>query len=147
MYRRQEQIDLGALVRDLLDLYRDSVDELGFRLDSSVADGVAMRADAMQMRRLLSNLLDNALKYCPPGSRIHVELAPGPRLVVEDDGPGIPPAQRERLFEKFARGSQGSGHGLGLALARAIAQRHGLDLRLVPAAKGARFVLQPEPTR
>ncbi len=141
-----EEVDLSGLIADLAELYRDSADDAGFELVTRIAPGVHLRADAMQLRRLVSNLLDNAFKYCPPGTRIHVELQPGPQLVVQDDGPGIPPADRQRIFEKFARvagSNPHSGHGLGLALAAAIADRHGLQLRLEPSATGARFVLAP----
>ena len=140
------EVDLSGLIADLAELYRDSADDAGFELVTRIAPGVHLRADAMQLRRLVSNLLDNAFKYCPPGTRIHVELQPGPQLVVQDDGPGIPPADRQRIFEKFARvagSNPHSGHGLGLALAAAIADRHGLQLRLEPSATGARFVLAP----
>ena len=147
-----EDIDLSALVAETVDIYQDSVEEMGYRLDADIADGIRMRADGMQLRRLISNLLDNALKYSPPGSRIAVTLEPGPCLAVEDDGPGIPLSEHARVFEKFGRGSQNRqiGHGLGLALARAIAERHGMRLELDPRHQnGARFILgyplQPAP--
>ncbi|GAB1407103.1 hypothetical protein MASR1M8_10220 [Thermomonas brevis] len=140
-----EDVDLSGLIADLAELYRDSADEAGFELVTRIAPEVHLRADAMQLRRLVSNLLDNAFKYCPPGTRINIELQPGPHLLVQDDGPGIPPADRERIFEKFSRvaGIAHAGHGLGLALAAAIAERHGLQLRLEPSPSGARFVLSP----
>ena len=140
-----EEIDLSALVSEIVDIYRDSAEDMGYRLDGEIEPGVSMRADAMQLRRLISNLLDNALKYCPPGTRVKVVLEAGPRLRVEDDGPGIPPAEQARIFDKFRRGSQNRqvGHGLGLALARAIAERHGMNLRLdADYAQGARFILE-----
>lgn len=144
-----EDVDLSGLIADLAELYRDSADEAGFELVTRIAPAVHLRADAMQLRRLVSNLLDNAFKYCPPGTRIHVELQPGPQLVVQDDGPGIPPADRARIFEKFTRAAGSNphtGHGLGLTLAAAIAERHGLQLVLEPSPKGARFVLSPRRT-
>ena len=143
-----EDIDLSALVVEVVDIYQDSAEDMGYRLDAGIEDGIRMRADAMQLRRLISNLLDNALKYSPPGSRIAVTLEPGPRLSVEDDGPGIPLSEHGRVFEKFGRGSQNRqiGHGLGLALARAIAERHGMRLGLDSCHRdGARFILEYPP--
>ena len=105
-----------------------------------------LRADPMQMMRLMSNLLDNAFKYVPSGGSVALILSPGPRIIVQDDGPGIPAADRTRIFERYVRLDVGSGggHGLGLALARAIAQRHELSLHVEDAAPGARFVVQLE---
>ncbi|MEC9016842.1 MAG: ATP-binding protein, partial [Pseudomonadota bacterium] len=70
----------------------------------------------------------------------------GPRIIVQDDGDGIPAADRERIFERYVRldGAADGGHGLGLALALAIAQRHGLSLHVEDAEPGARFVVRPE---
>ena len=102
----------------------------------------------MQGTRLLSNLLDNAIKYVPEGGRVRLILRPGPQVVVEDDGPGIPRDQRDRVFERFARATAPGdrpGHGLGLALSRAIAERHGLVLRLGDTPRGAQFILEPAP--
>ena len=90
------------------------------------------------------SLLADTLRDCvPEGGRITLTLEPGPVLRVADDGPGIPPAQAERIFERFFRGngiqSGPTGSGLGLALARAIAERHGLTIALEPTDKGANF--------
>ena len=144
--RGLSDIDLSDLSENLADLYGASAEELGIGFHARIAPGVRLRADPMQMTRLLSNLLDNAFKYVPSGGSVALSLSPGPRIVVEDDGPGIPAADRERVFERYVRldGVQGAGHGLGLALARAIAQRHELALHVEDAAPGARFVLQPE---
>ena len=107
---------------------------------------MTLRADAMQMMRLMSNLLDNGFKYVPCGGSVSLELSDGPHIVVQDDGPGIPASDRERVFERYVRldDSAGGGHGLGLSLALAIAQRHGLSLHVEDAEPGARFVVRPE---
>lgn len=133
-------VDLGALVSGICELYAGSAEEAGLTLDWTVAPDVTIKGDERQLGRLVTNMLDNALKYVPAGGHITVTLEPGPVLVVADDGPGIDPRDRERIFERFYRGrSQGgetSGSGLGLALAHAIAERHGLALTLEEPAEG-----------
>jgi two-component system sensor histidine kinase KdpD len=104
--------------------------------------------DAVLIERVLSNLIENAIKYTPPSSTITIRsLHHGSQLhvVVEDDGPGLPPGDAERLFEKFVRGhpeSAVNGIGLGLAISRALVRAHGGDLTAdTHVAKGARFVI------
>jgi two-component system sensor histidine kinase KdpD len=104
--------------------------------------------DAVLIERVLVNLIENAVKYTPPGSTITImslhhesEL----HLIVEDNGPGLPPGNEERLFEKFVRGhpeSAVNGIGLGLAISRALVRAHGGDLVAdVHVARGARFII------
>lgn len=87
--------------------------------------------DPVLIERVLANLLDNAVKYTPPGSHILISAEAGEgelQVTVEDDGPGLPPGGAVRLFEKFARGDSESvqpGVGLGLAICRAIVEAHG----------------------
>jgi two-component system sensor histidine kinase KdpD len=96
--------------------------------------------------QILSNLLENAAKYTPPGTTITISAAAQPKnisLVVADNGPGFPPGDPERLFEKFQRGRSESnivGVGLGLAICRAAARLHGGDIHAMDnAGGGARF--------
>lgn len=133
-------VDLSALVAGICELYAGSAEESGLDLGWTVAGDVRIEGDERQLRRLVTNMLDNAIKYVPPGGKVTVTLEPGPVLVVADDGPGIDPRDRERIFERFYRGhglgEETSGSGLGLALARAIAERHGLSLTLEEPAAG-----------
>lgn len=140
------EVSLSDIAENLADLYGASAEELGIGFHARIAPGIRLRADAMQMMRLMSNLLDNGFKYVPSGGSVSLQLSAGPRIIVEDDGDGIPAADRERIFERYVRldGAADGGHGLGLALALAIAQRHGLTLHVEDAAPGARFVVQPE---
>jgi len=102
--------------------------------------------EATLIVQILSNLLENAAKYTPPGTTITLSAAVEEKsfsLVVADDGPGLPPGDPERLFEKFQRGRSESnivGVGLGLAICRAAARLHGGDIRAMNnAGGGARF--------
>ncbi|HEX7977886.1 MAG TPA: ATP-binding protein [Gemmatimonadaceae bacterium] len=108
----------------------------------------AYRGDEELLRRLLVNLLDNAIKHAPAGSTVDVELvsdATGHRLRVTDHGPGIPPEARSHVFERFFRAdaahardtqSETGGAGLGLAIARWVAEAHGGSLSLVTSRAG-----------
>lgn len=138
------EISISEIAEGVADLYEGSADELGLRFSRQIAPGVTLRGDPMQMSRLLTNLLDNAFKYVPSGGAVRLCVEHGPRIVVWDNGPGIAPADRERIFDRYWRASPGeqSGHGLGLALARAIAERHHLTIRIEDAAPGSRFILE-----
>ena len=92
-----------------------------------------MRGDSEALSTLVSNLVDNALRYTPSGGRVDVTVTPdhaGARMVIADTGPGIAPADRERIFDRFYRGSaahaEGAtrGSGLGLAIVKRIVERH-----------------------
>lgn len=141
-----EPVDLSALADDLVELYSGSAEEAGLSLKSRIEPGVTMPGERMQLTRLISNLLDNALKYVPRGGTVELNLAAGPVLDVRDDGPGVAEHLRPFVFERFRSGQHAenrSSHGLGLALARAIALRHDLRIELVDSGKGAHFVVKP----
>lgn len=127
-------VDLSALVTGICELYAGSAEEAGLELGWTVAPDVTINGDERQLGRLVTNMLDNALKYVPAGGRVDITLEHGPVLIVADNGPGIDPRDRDRIFERFyrgqGRGEEISGSGLGLALAHAIAERHGLALTL-----------------
>jgi two-component system, OmpR family, sensor kinase len=100
-----------------------------------------VRADREALRVLMRNLLDNAVRYTPPGGRVQVHIgadAGEPVLEVADSGPGIPPEERSRAFDRFYRraSSPEGGCGLGLAIVKAIAERHGARVTLADAALG-----------
>jgi two-component system sensor histidine kinase KdpD len=112
------------------------------------ADLPLLELDAVLMERVFCNLLENAAKYTPEGSRIEISARRnGDRveIVVADNGPGLPTGKEEALFEKFARGheeSAVSGVGLGLAIVRAIVEVHKGTVRAENRPEGgARFVV------
>ena len=140
-------VDLSALCERICELYCDSAEESGHWFEWTIAPGVQVDGEEDQLARLVTNLLDNAFKYVPVGGRIHLLLEAGPRLVVEDDGPGIAEGDRERIFDRFYRSAEHrqteSGAGLGLVLARAIAERHDWELQLLESDRGAAFEVAP----
>jgi signal transduction histidine kinase len=102
---------------------------------------------ADELHRMTLNLMQNAVQHTPPGTRIRVTVRSDGdrvRLIVQDDGPGVPEDLRERVFDRFVRGEGDSGGtvGLGLSIVRAVAQTHGGDVVLeAPPGGGARFVV------
>jgi two-component system OmpR family sensor kinase len=105
---------------------------------------VQVRGDAEALATLLSNLVDNALRYTPEGGRVDVGVAIDdgrPALTVRDTGPGIPETERERVFDRFVRGSVAAGavrgSGLGLSIVKRIAERHGAHIAIGPGLDGA----------
>jgi signal transduction histidine kinase len=117
------------------------------RVDTHGVAPAAVLGRREDLARAVRNLLDNAQRYA--GSRVSVQLRGDDRQVtvaVEDDGPGIPPGDRERVFERFtrldgARGRASGGSGLGLAITREIVQAHGGVISVVDSPRGARFVI------
>jgi signal transduction histidine kinase len=102
-----------------------------------------------ELHRLVLNLIENAVKHTPPGTHIRATTARDngeATLVVEDDGPGIPPELGEHVFDRFVRSGRdgGRGSGLGLSIVRAVAESHGGSVKLEPPANGhgARFVVR-----
>lgn len=149
-YASLPPVDLTRLVCDLAEMYEEHAADSGVAFDVHVAPGIVMPGDGMQLARMVTNLLDNAFKYCAAqGGRIALTLEPGPVLTVSDNGPGVDPQLRDRIFDRFTRAPSSGikGHGLGLALARAIAERHGLRLRLIDDGAGAGAVFRAERKR
>jgi two-component system sensor histidine kinase TctE len=138
---RLESLDLNALALEAASAWVPQALTRGIDLGFEAAAGpLAIRGDAARLRELLDNLLDNAVRYSREGGRITVRVrsAPAPAVEVSDDGPGIPPAERERVFERFHRllGSTQEGSGLGLAIAQEIARLHGGEITLREDADG-----------
>jgi signal transduction histidine kinase len=146
---RFDDVDLTRLVQDVVDAAAFSQPEvkvvasLGKRLPT-------IRGDRERLRQVLGNLVDNAIKYSPDGGTVRVRTAAENGvawIAVSDEGPGIPADQQARIFEKFGRaeipGGSTPGTGLGLFIARSIAEAHGgsLDVRSGPGG-GATFTLR-----
>jgi signal transduction histidine kinase len=114
----------------------------GDRIELDIADDLAAVVDPLVLERVVSNLIANAVMYGAPPIRIAAQQRDRHlRVAVEDAGPGVPKELEGKLFDRFARGGGQTGHGLGLAIARAYAQAHGGDLVHDPRPGGARFEL------
>lgn len=147
--QRLAAVDLSELTRDTCMEWAATALQHDIDLSfEGTAERLAVQGDANLLRELLANLLDNAIHYGVSGGRITVRLAetPAPTLFVEDDGPGIPANEVERIFERFYRlpGSPGEGCGLGLAIVKEIAELHGasIDVERLFTAGGTRFTLR-----
>ena len=117
------------------------------RVELSRPEGAALvRGDPVWLRRALENLLGNAVQHSPEGARVRVQIAAdaqGITATVRDEGAGVDPAIRERLFERFSTTRHGEGGtGLGLAIVRAVAELHGGKAQLrESSAQGSVFSL------
>ena len=141
-------VDLSRLVEDAVATASIGQDEV--RVRATLPDSLPhIRGDRERLRQVLANLIDNAVKYSPAGDEVRVSVWPENGVVhisVTDRGPGVPPGQERLIFEKFGRaevaGGSKPGTGLGLFIARSIAEAHGgtLDVRSRPD-RGATFTL------
>lgn len=148
---QMSDVRLGQLVLDTVGLWLPWAAERGVSLISETADQGSVRGDPDLLRRLLDNLIDNAIRHSPTGGRVVVSSKMVERsweLVVADSGPGIPDAAKAAIFERFSRADQAraretGGAGLGLALCQAIAQLHhgSITLEDEPGG-GARFLVR-----
>ncbi len=147
------ELDLGALTRDAAELYAPVAEDARIDLAVAAEEGLTVRGNRHLLSQALTNLIDNAIKYTPPGGRVAVSagrVAGAVELVVADTGPGIPEADRGRVLDRFVRleaSRHTPGSGLGLSLVRAVALYHHASLSLEDNAPGLRVRLRFEPTR
>jgi signal transduction histidine kinase len=153
---RTEAVDAGELLDDIALRFAERAARQDVRVRSVAApgDGARPRAqvDVELFERAVANLLDNALKFCPPGSTVTLAAAArdgNVEVSVGDDGPGIPAADLPQLFDRFyqsrstvAPATADGGRGLGLAIVKRIAELHGGDVAVESAVgRGTRVVL------
>jgi two-component system, OmpR family, sensor kinase len=131
-------VDLVDAARQAVVRWEEPAARAGMQVQLGRDTSARVWADSGDLGHILDNLVENALRYCPPGTEITVEAVHGDgraALIVSDTGPGIPPEDRRRLFERFYRGSLGKqagpGTGLGLAIVAELARRWGGDVRLL----------------
>jgi signal transduction histidine kinase len=144
-----EPVDLESFLDTLCREFREDTALLGrrFDFDLSALSGLCVPADKVLLTRAVENLLSNALRYSPPGSAVGMNTERAPArgggieylVHIDDEGPGVAPAERERVFEPFVRGSgsrEGEGSGLGLYIVASVIKGHGWDIRVGEAPGG-----------
>jgi two-component system OmpR family sensor kinase len=134
-------VDLAQLARGVVEAHQPTAAARGLELALEAPDEpLPITGDRTALRTLIDNLVDNALRYTPSGQvTVRVAREGGSTVLeVEDTGPGIPPAERERVFDRFYRGEAASagGTGLGLAIVKRIAERHGGQVDLLDGRGG-----------
>jgi signal transduction histidine kinase len=151
-------VELDEVARAVVAQLSAKADNAGIDLGANAEMPLRVQGARDALRVMLTNLVDNALSYTPRGGvvDVHAERIDGRTMLrVVDNGPGIAPDERERVFDRFYRGTSaaptgaGSGSGLGLAIVKAIAQRHGASVELMtgPSGRGleVRVVMPPVP--
>jgi signal transduction histidine kinase len=144
-------VDLSNLFETVGEAYAAAAEDQGKVLVTSIAPSIKSQGDKSLLTEMLANLVDNAIRHTPKGTNIEVTLVNGgPRLVatVADDGPGVPDAERDRIFRRFYRLERSigtPGHGLGLSLVAAVAELHGVELRASDNYPGLRITMTFNP--
>ncbi len=156
-----EPLELGPLLAGVVELYQDAADERGVRLRVDAPPGLAAVADRVRFQQVIANLLDNAVKYSPAGGEVRMTaegrgsgemdkagVGGEARVTVRDEGPGIPPHELPRIWERLYRGDQSRaerGSGLGLSLVAAVVQAHGgrVEVESVVGGGSAFIVILP----
>jgi signal transduction histidine kinase len=141
------QIDLSEVIRSVIEAYEPDAEDTCHQLVSQVAAGVELIADRDLITQLFANLIENGLAHTPEGATITVTLeqrVDGITASVADNGPGVPPEERERIFQRFYRmenSRTNPGTGLGLSLVAAVAKLHGAHLTASDNHPGLRISL------
>lgn len=142
-----KEVDVMALLRNVVERARIQIAPR-HHIALNGPDRFVVQSDAQALRSIADNLIENAAKYAPEGTRITIDVLKGPegwRMTVTDEGPGIPMEEQARIFERFYRGGdeetrKAKGTGLGLYIVQRLAQRLGGEVRVDKAApKGAIF--------
>ncbi|MDB6159331.1 MAG: histidine kinase [Gammaproteobacteria bacterium] len=146
------RVDLADVITPVTDLYAPLAETGGVRLLAVAERGVTVDADPKLLFEAVSNLIDNAIKFCGRGATVQVRIGKDttrPQLIVQDDGPGIPSRERAAVVQRFYRAERNrpiSGSGLGLSVVSAIVRLHDFELVLEDADPGVRAVIECCPT-
>ncbi|HZZ30874.1 MAG TPA: HAMP domain-containing sensor histidine kinase [Phenylobacterium sp.] len=140
--------DLGKILDQAGELYQPLAEEAGVQLAVSAAAGVTIEADPKLLFEAVSNLVDNAIKFTGEGGRVRLELDIGgerPRIIVQDNGPGVPAGERTAVLQRFYRSERDRltpGSGLGLSIVAAIVRQHRFRLELQDSEPGLRAIIE-----
>jgi two-component system, OmpR family, sensor histidine kinase BaeS len=127
----KEPTDLGALVRDGVESFRQQASSQGVTLSTDIASGLSpVDLDPARIRQVIGNLLSNSIRHTPSGGSIKVSVSSPATVAVADTGEGIPPELLPHVFERFTKGPGSTGSGLGLAIARDIVVAHGGEIHV-----------------
>jgi signal transduction histidine kinase len=144
---RSEPVRIDENARSVVAEFEPRAQELGAELRLTAPEPVWALADPGSVAQVLRILIDNALRFAPPGEPVEISVdvaGDACEIAVRDHGPGVPPEEREQIFQRFWRGSLGEGQGgfgLGLPIGQELARRLGGDLRLKESGDGACFVV------
>ncbi|MGZ6037069.1 MAG: sensor histidine kinase [Phenylobacterium sp.] len=139
--------DLGQILERAGELYLPLAEEAGVQLAVSTTAGAVVEADPKLLFEAISNLLDNAIKFTGAGGRVRLELDAGgerPRIIVQDNGPGVPAGERTAVLQRFYRSERDKlkpGSGLGLSIVAAIVRLHRFHLELQDSEPGLRAII------
>jgi signal transduction histidine kinase len=146
------KVSVSELLGNVRDFYRPLAEDRQHRLDADIGAGLEIQGDAELLFQLFSNLIENAIRHTPAGTNILIEGRPTPegiKVVVHDDGPGIPEQEYPKITRRFYRLSSSRsepGNGLGLALVSAIASLHGARMAFLDGNPGLSVKLLFSPT-
>jgi signal transduction histidine kinase len=139
--------DLSEIIAQAIELYQPLAEDGGVRLTAGATPHFIVDADPKLLFEAVSNLVDNAIKFASEGGRVRILLEGDtirPKIIVQDDGPGVPEAERTAVLQRFYRSERNRlapGSGLGLSVVAAIVRLHGFELALQDAHPGLRAVL------
>jgi signal transduction histidine kinase len=136
-------VDMSLVVAHLVDLYQPAMAEHHHAVAAHLEEHVFLDADLPLLNRAISNLLENELVHLPDGCQVKIKLhsdGGSAALVIEDNGPGFPPDIVSRACERFVKGKESPGHGLGLAFVDAVVQAHGGAVNLSDRAGGGAVI-------
>ncbi len=136
---RRETVDFASIVEQFVEIYMPAMVERHHQITVAANSPVMVDVDVSLANRMLSNLLDNEMSHLPPGCKIEIRvqaLDNCAELLIQDNGSGFSSEMKTRAFERFVKGKQSTGHGLGLAFVDAVVRAHGGDVKITDRPGG-----------